>query len=509
MYIDLLLNFKDLLKPRILDAFNSASNSSLSSDDAILSKDAVYCAFGIGCNALFEDVDFDKTFEQILAPQVIGINPEAPPMHRIILRRIALIISEWISVKCGQETRKIVYQVLAQILDPSHPLNDMVVQLTGSSALKCAVDEWDFKMTDFLPYMELFLTRIIEMMDKVEIIETKLALLQVISVIVEVSETHIMTYADKIISLLPALWEQAGDEHILKGAILHTLTNLIRAVGKESFRFHELYIPLIGSIVDPKSEMNVYLLEDALELWQSTIANAPSATPELLSLLPVLISSLDNVTENLRVELTILEGYVILATSFVEQEYGKVLFTIMASFIGSLKIEACQAVTHIIEIFIQSLPLNTYINDLVETGLLGRLTNSIFDTHESAINVTRYLTIYARLALADANVIVQFCDMYGPQRQTPPSGGSCLGPLLDSWIEKTENMGHPRMRKLTAMGLDAILTSAVGSQREEIFGRREMLAKVRDDIMAELEGENIEVNVDTSLQRVLGAGYAI
>ncbi|KAK9247449.1 armadillo-type protein [Lipomyces tetrasporus] len=506
VYIDLLLNFKELLKPRILAAFEAATSQNDISDDAILARDAVYCAFSIGCNALFEDVDFDNIFLRVFAPQVANAGSDVPSIHRIILRRISLIISNWISVKCGADVRKDVYEVLARQLDSSLPLNDTVVQLTAAMALKSAVDEWDFKLDVFLPYLELFLTRLIDMMAKVDMFETKLSLLQVISVIVEMAEMRIIAFADKIVALLPSLWEQAGDEHILKGAILQTLTNLIQATGKQSYKFHQLYVPLISGIVDPKSDLHVYLNEDALLLWQTTIANAPSATPELLGLLPILIKSLDQGTDTLRMELVILEGYVLLAPSFVAQQYAKVIFSIMASFIGDLKIEACHTVTHIIELFIQSLPLHAYINDLVETGLLARMTDSIFDTHESAINVTRYLTIYARLALVDCSVVVRFCDVYGAERRLPPNGGSSLGPLLDVWLEKVENMGHPRVRKLTAMGLDAMMSGPTG-QHEAVLSRREAITKVRNEILAELEGDEVDLNIDTSVKNLMSGGY--
>ncbi|KAK9365030.1 armadillo-type protein [Lipomyces kononenkoae] len=502
VYVDLLLNFKDLLKPRVLEAFEAASAHNDASDDAILAKDAAYCAFSIGCNALFEDVDFDKVLLSVFAPQVANASSSMPSMHRIILRRISLIISNWISVKCGADVRQDVYEVLARQLDPTLPLNDKVVQLTAALALKSAVDEWDFKLDSFLPYLELFLTRLIELITKVDVIETKLSLLQVISVIVEVVESRIIAFADKIVALLPSLWEQAGDEHILKGAILQTLTNLIHATGKESYKFHQLYVPLIAGIVDPKSELHVYLNEDALLLWQTTIANAQDTTPALLSLLPILIESLDQSTDTLRMELVILEGYVLLAPAIVAEQYVKVIFGIMASFIGNLKIEACHTVTHIIELFIQSLPLNAYINDLVDSGLLGRLTDSIFDAHESAINVTRYLTIYARLALADPTVVARFCDVYGTERRLQSNGGESLGALLDVWLEKVDNMGHPRMRKLTAMGLGAIMDGPTG-QQESVLRRREAITKVKSEIFAELDGEEIDLNVETSVKNLM------
>ncbi|KAK9465312.1 armadillo-type protein [Lipomyces arxii] len=505
VYVDLLVNWKDLLRPRIIEAFNNVSMLTDMSDDALLTKDTIYCGFSIGCNALFEDISFDEVLTNIFAVQVLTVGADAPPMYRIIIRRIALIISNWITVSCAADKRPLVYEILARELDPSLPLNDTVVQLTATSALKCAVDEWDFKLDLFVPYLELFLVRLIDMIPKVEMIETKLALLQVISVIMEVSESRILPFAEKIMQLLPRLWEQAGGEHILKGAILQSLTNLIRATEKESYKFHSLYVPLIGEIVDPKSDMHVYLLEDALELWQATIGNAQTATPELLNLVPILIEALDQSTETLRVELTILEAYVILAPQFMAEKYSKLLFSIIASFIGNLKIEACHIVTHIIEVFIQTLPIDAYMISLVDTGLLSRMTDAVFDSYESSINVTRYLTIFARLTLCDVKAVVWFCEVYGASRVPPQA--TCLSALLDTWVEKIENMGHPRMRKLTAMALDMILNNV---QNEIVFAHRPKLTKARDDIMAELEGDEVDLNIDTSLQNLMsGYGYSV
>ncbi|KAK9453741.1 armadillo-type protein [Dipodascopsis uninucleata] len=502
VYIELLLNFKGTLRNRSLEAFNAARSSTDMNDDAILAKDAAYNAFSITANALFEDVDFDGIFLSILAPEVLEADSNTPSMHRIILRRISLIISNWISVKCGSSTRKDVYNVLTRLMDPNYPLNDMVVQLTAASALKCAVDEWDFSLDAFLPYLENFLVRLVALISKVAMIETKLSILQVISVIVEVAETHILAYADKIVALLPALWDQAGDEHILKGAILQTLTNLIKSTGKESFKFHALYIPLIAGIVDPKSELNVYLLEDALDLWQSTIITAASATPELLSLLPILLEYMDQGTENLRIVLSILEGYVVLVPQYVNSQHGREIFSIMRSFIGNLKLEACHSVTHIIELFFQTLPMNEFITDIVDTGLLDRLLESVFDSHESAINITRYLTIFARLTLSDPNMLIQFCDHYGSQKQLTSNSESqsCLGPFLDMWISKVENMGHPRVRKLTALAFEALLKEPA-SHRPEITERIEFLASTKNEIIGELDGEDININIEVSQER--------
>ncbi|KAK9459785.1 armadillo-type protein [Lipomyces oligophaga] len=518
LYIDLLINYQDLLRPRLLQSLESISAQFELSDDALLTKEAIYCAFGISSSALYDNFEFDEIFLKVLVPLVMDPPPDAPNIYRIVLRRISLIISNWISVNCNQSTRPAIYECLVRLLDPSFRQHDLVVRLTATEALRCSVDEWNFKLDDFVPYLEYFLSRLMELIQSVDMIETKLALLQVISVIAEVSDQHIVPFIDRLISLLPALWDEAGNEHILKGAILHTLRNLIRAAGSDSAKFYGFYLPLIGSIMDPKSELHVYLLEDTLDLWHCTIVNATDASPELLALVPPLIASLDSSTENLQAELTILEGYMILSPSSIVSQYGHLLFRILSSYIGRLKNDACYEVTLVLEIVIQSLPLESYIQCYAESGLLARLLQAIFDTQESFINTTRYLTVFARLTVINPNVLVEFCNHYSsPMTITALATTeaasvntsiqtSILGQLLDIWMVRVDNMGHPRMRMLTAMAFANLLTDPAISALTEIGERKLKLTKIKTDIEAELEGESVKIDIDMSISRVMGLG---
>ncbi|KAK9470741.1 armadillo-type protein [Dipodascopsis tothii] len=483
VFVDLLLYFKDALKPRVLESFRQVNAAGYGD---LLGRDAVYCAFAIGSNALFEDIDFDAVFVSVLAPQVAATGP---PLQRVILRRVAIIVTNWIAVKCGPATRKDVYEVLTRLMDGANPLCDLVVQLTAASALKAAVDEWDFELQTFLPYLENFLHKLMGLISSVDAIETKLALLRTISVLVESAEGHILAYARGIVSLLPTLWDQAGDEHILKGAILQTLTNIVRSTKEASVEFQPLYVPLIGSIADPKSELHVYLVEDALELWQATVLASPEASPELLSLLPSLVHALDASTETLRVELAILEGYVHLAPAHVCQFYAPEIFKIIARFLNDLKLDSCHTVTHILELFIQSLPIEYYIQSLEASGLLAAMTDLVFDDAESAINVARYLLLFGRLAIVNPNVVAQFCELYATAKGRTPA--DVLDALVARWLDKIDNMGHPRVRKVAALGLDAMLRL----DRPELAKYGPAIVKVRDEIFKEIEGEDVSIDV--------------
>jgi hypothetical protein len=64
---------------------------------------------------------------------------------------------------------------------------------------------------------------------------------------------QISPYADQIVSLLPPLWEQSGDEHLMKQAILTLLSSLIHSMKQESIRYHPIILPLIQKSVEPGS----------------------------------------------------------------------------------------------------------------------------------------------------------------------------------------------------------------------------------------------------------------
>jgi hypothetical protein len=78
-------------------------------------------------------------------------------------------------------------------------------------------------------------------------------LLDVIGVIVDRLEHRVSTYAERIVRILPPLWEQTGDEHLFKQAILSILTKLVGAMKDNSVQYHSMVIPLIRYSVEPGS----------------------------------------------------------------------------------------------------------------------------------------------------------------------------------------------------------------------------------------------------------------
>jgi hypothetical protein len=140
----------------------------------------VYCAIGLAADILHDQVDFDSLIENTLVPEA----GKQKPGYNIIRRRIAIIISQWIAIKISESKKPIVYQIFQHLMDKNDPLNDQVVRVTAGRKFKDCADEWEFKADNFLPYAPTMLDRLMALVQEVELAETKMALLNTISVIV-------------------------------------------------------------------------------------------------------------------------------------------------------------------------------------------------------------------------------------------------------------------------------------------------------------------------------------
>lgn len=156
-------------------------------NEDILFKDSVYTAIGLAADILHDKLDFDSFITKTLVPEA----QKQKPGFNIIRRRIAIIISQWISIKIAKDKKPIVYQIFQHLMDKSDLLNDQVVRVTAGRKFKDCADEWEFNADNFLPYAPVMLERLMALVQEVELPETKMALLNTISVIVERLEHHV------------------------------------------------------------------------------------------------------------------------------------------------------------------------------------------------------------------------------------------------------------------------------------------------------------------------------
>lgn len=143
--------------------------------------------------------------------------------------------------------------MMSHLLNREDRMNDLVVRLTTAHNLQRCIDEWDFRIDAFLPYVDDIFNRLMAMIEEVEGTETKMGILSVVGVIVDRLEHRVGVYANRIVSILPPLWEQTGEEHLFKQSILAIFTKLVTAMKEKSVDYHHMVIPLIKFSVEPGS----------------------------------------------------------------------------------------------------------------------------------------------------------------------------------------------------------------------------------------------------------------
>ena len=152
----------------------------------ILLKDSIYGAIGIAAPVLENFLDFDAFLTSTLAPEA----QRQGPGYRILRRRIAIVLGQWLPVKEGLN-RPLVYQIFQHLLDDTDGLNDQVVRVTTGKQLANIIDPFEFTAEPFTPFALNILGRLMKLIGEVELTETKIALLTTISIIVTKMEHHV------------------------------------------------------------------------------------------------------------------------------------------------------------------------------------------------------------------------------------------------------------------------------------------------------------------------------
>lgn len=471
LFLDLAINYKDILVQPLLSVFYSVATPD---NEEILLKDSLYTAIGLSAAVVHEQLDFDAFIRNVLVLEV----QKQKPGFKILRRRIAILLGQWITVNVSERT--LVYQIFQHLLDSKDKLNDEVVRVTAGRQLKNVADAWEFQALEFLPYAEAVLTRLMRLIEEVELTETKMVLLNTISVIVERMENHITPFAERIISLLPPLWEQSGEEHLMKQAILTILSRLVNAMKAASLQFHPMVFPIIEGAVEPGSETQLYLLEDALDLWSAILVQTPApASPDLLSLSQYLIPIFELGSESLRKALEITESYVLLAPlHMLSDGMRKHVLSSMSNMLGTLRPEANGQVNNLVEVMIRAAEklggeaaVSQMASDMVDTQFLVKLLGGLKgswvahcttgplakDPPVDGVVETDYFAVLARTVLGSVSASCQACHAAANVNENNASLDDVMKWLLEEWFGHMDNVGDPARSKLMCLALTKLL----------------------------------------------------
>jgi hypothetical protein len=290
----------------------------------------------------------------------------------------------------------------------------------------------------------------------------------------------------------------------MKQAILTMLARLTNAMKADSRTFHTSFLPIIRSAIEPDSDTQVYLLEDALDLWSSIIAQTPSppeAPPELLDLLHYLLPLFTMDNDTLRKAIEITEAYLLVSPAAVlADNFRPTVLQALADLQGSLKPEANGVMTHLVQCIIRGAEgvggeqaVKILTSDLISTGFLAKVLEGLhgaWQHHQShgphrelpsravdGVVETDYFTVLARIGLASPTVLLEALVSVSNTDLE-----KVLDWLLEEWFSHIENIGDSPNKKLMTLVLTRMLETGEGW----ILGRLQNLIVVWTDVLGEL-----------------------
>ena len=480
LFLDLVINFKELLVPKLLQVFQQYANVN---NHEVLLKDSLYSAIGIAAACVEDVLDINGFIRNTLVPEVQMTTQN----YNLLRRRTAILLGQWVPIKPESIDRVAVYQIFAYLLSPADKLNDHVVRVTAGRQLRLALEPFEFSFQDFQPYATSILENLMGLIQETELSETKMALLETVRVAVTKLESQVEPYAQGIMSILPKLWAESGEEHLMKQNILTMITAIITSLGKKGTSFHEQIYPLIHDSVQPDSEASVYLLEEALELWTALLQQAPTdnPSPQLLALSRSLLPLLELGSEHLRQCFEILESYAILSPSTIlNPEMLTPLLTSqksMLSMLNSSRARDASLSPHVLQTLIQTLSipgtfnpetriaaLQHIITTAISTEYLPTLISILFEAHSYhqdprpnrrppeiiGVGETTLFTLLSHMALADPqifmNAITSISTMGGET--------STLKWLVEEWFYQYDSTPDTIRKKTQLLALTSLLS---------------------------------------------------
>jgi hypothetical protein len=466
LFLDLLTNFKQLIIPPLLSYFQSAQ----SPQSDIATKEAVYTAMGLAAAHVVNVFDFDA----VLSSTIVNDAQQQGGLHKVLRRRIAILISQWAPVKLADTSRPLVYQIFQHFLNPNDETNDLVVQITAARQLRWIADELDFSVEAFLPYTADVLSQLIQLIQNVDVDETKLAILESVRILVTRMEEQVSQFGDQLMSALPSVWQNSGtEEYMIKQAVIAIFAALVMSMGETSQRYQGYMIPLLAEAARPGSDLHVHLIDESLELWNAILmqSKAPLA-PEVINLAETALPLLEYQSDTASQALTAIESYILIApSSMLEDRLRRPTLAALSGALDSKSREQVRLATVCIEYLIRaatelggSTGISVIVQDMLETGFMNKIMTNLHDTWEahqttgpnrkiSKLNTVTegdYLAILARIALAEPNLFVQMLTAFGSLDQV-------WSWLSAEWFSHLSSMDHLERQKLYLLGLTRLL----------------------------------------------------
>ncbi|KAG9142525.1 hypothetical protein Leryth_011626 [Lithospermum erythrorhizon] len=455
LYIVLFENYSQLLGPVVVSILQEAMHGCPTSvsdiTPALLLKDAAYGAAAYVYYELSNYLTFKDWFNAALALELTNDHPNM----RIIHRKVALILGQWVS-EIKDDTRRQVYCALIKLLQDG----DLCVRLAAARSLYFHIEDVNFSEKDFSDLLPTFWDSCFTLIQEVQEFDSKVQVLNTISVLI--AHVYAVTpYASKLVYFFMKAWEESIGESLLQIQLLTALKNFVVALGYQSPLSYNTLLPILKSGLNISSPDE--LLEDSMLLWEVTMSNAPSMVPELLSFFPCLVEIMERSFEHLKVAANIIEAYIILGgTEFLSLHASSVV-KLLDYVVGNVNDKGLRLIFPIIDILVQCFPsevpplIGTVLQKLIVICLAG---GEDHDPSKTAVKASA-AAILARTLVMNTNCLAQLTSdptlFVHLQKMGYTGDENILLCLVDIWLDKIDNVNSIQ-KKTIALSLSIILT---------------------------------------------------
>ncbi|GLT55700.1 hypothetical protein SLA2020_287960 [Shorea laevis] len=457
LYIVLFENHSQLLAPVVVsilqEAMNGCPTSVTEITPGLILKDAAYGAAAYVYYELSNYLTFKDWFNGALSLELSNGHPNM----RIIHRKVALILGQWVS-EIKNDTKRAVYCALISLLQDK----DLSVRLAACRSLCLHIEDANFSEQDFSDLLPICWDSCFKLVEEVQEFDSKVQVLNLISVLIgHVNE--VIPYANNLMQFFQMVWEESSGESLLQIQLLIALRNFVVALGYQSPSCYSMLLPILQSGIDINSPDELNLLEDSMLLWDATLSHAPAMVPQLLAFFPCLVEILERSFDHLQVAINILESYIILGgREFLSMHAGSVA-TLLDLIVGNVNDRGLISTLPVIDILIQCFSvevpqlISSTLQKLVVICLSG---GDDRDPSKTAVKASS-AAILARILVMNTNFLAQLTSDPSLSSQLQQAGvpieENILLCLVDIWLDKVDNVSSTQ-KKTFGLALSIILT---------------------------------------------------
>ncbi|XP_013200822.1 importin-11 [Amyelois transitella] len=479
-----LFQFRNVLAPELVRLLASLQQRPITPDDlpAILKKDAIYNAVRLAAFDLYDDVDFDEWFTNVLSQELKMKHNN----YRIIRRRVCQLIGIWCGVRASQSLRPAMYEALIEPL--TQPDEDPAVKLAAAEALRSTIDDFNFDVEQFAPYAPHAIAALYELLVESEECDTKMHVLHVVSYVMERCGAHVARGggAGALCAHLPQLWQHAAGHNMLRAAVLSATVHLLKAIGECSPNVRPWIVSVVNESTRLSEPAHVYLLEDALELWLAILETSQAPDPPTLTLAENLCPILEQSTEHLRIVVYIMQAYTLLCPEEFLTGAGGKCMALLEDMLSDMRIEGVITVLKMAEICMSvTFPeRNAFLGVKVIWPILIRVIHCLLEGDDLPLVLSVQLSLVSRVILLSSDLFYKAVqEAAASLTEYDHDPGKVLNRLLQVWTENMNLVTQVERWKVVGLGLAALLTTQNATVLERFPAILLNLTEVLNDVM--------------------------